>query len=136
MVNANNQRFPTDISQLQSYFNPPLDPAIPQRYAVMPSSTVPNVSMGGDWMVTQKAAVDGDYDTRFVIGPNGYGSTGPGGFEPLPQQDTLSTIYQSYVTANNGQKPTDPSQLLPYATTPEQQAALQKAIQMKNAEGN
>jgi hypothetical protein len=39
---------------------------------------------------------------------------------------------QAYEAANNGTPPSDPSQLQPYATTPAQQAALQKAIGMKS----
>jgi RNA polymerase sigma factor (sigma-70 family) len=77
---ANNNQFPTDITQLQPFFNPPIDPAILQRYEVAPASTVPNVTVGGDSIITQKAAVDDEYDGRTVIGPGGSGS-----LEPIPK---------------------------------------------------
>jgi RNA polymerase sigma factor (sigma-70 family) len=136
-MNANNQQFPTNLSQLQSYFNPPVDPAILQRYSVLPASTVPNVTMGGDWIITQTAAVDADYDSRVVIGPNGYGASGQGFLPPIESlMPIVNPVMKAYSAANNGGQPTDLSQLLPYATTPEQQAALQTIIRRKGAGGN
>jgi hypothetical protein len=40
----------------------------------------------------------------------------------------LAPVLKAYAAANNGLEPADASQLAPYATTPEQQTALQKAI--------
>jgi hypothetical protein len=134
---ANNNQFPTDIAQLQPFFNPPIDPAILQRYEVAPASTVPNVTMGGDWIITQKAAVDDEYDGRTVIGPGGTGSLGsPGAYDTFSLSTLMNPVMKSYMSANNGQQPTDPSQLIPYATNPVQQAALQKIIQSRTAGGN
>jgi hypothetical protein len=48
----------------------------------------------------------------------------------------MNPVMKSYMAANNGQQPTDPSQLLPYASTPAQQAALQKIIQARSGGGN
>jgi hypothetical protein len=39
---------------------------------------------------------------------------------------------KAYQAANNGQEPKNSSDLLPYLTTPEQQAAYQKLEQMRN----
>jgi len=134
---ANNNQFPTGIAQLQPFFNPPIDPAILQRYEVAPASTVPNVNMGGDWIITQKAAVDDEYDGRTVIGPGGTGSLGsPGAYDTVSLSTLMNPVMKSYMSANNGQQPTDPSQLIPYATNPVQQAALQKIIQSRTAGGN
>jgi hypothetical protein len=136
-MQANNGQFPTDISQLQSYFTSPVDDAILQRWEIAPASTVPNVGMG-DTMITEKAAVDDVVDTRIVVGPSGYGST-----EFLSSEigNTLKPVYEAYASANpNGlpiglnQQNSGPSILLPYATTPEQQAAVQKLIEQKALE--
>jgi hypothetical protein len=134
---ANNNQFPTDMNQLQSYFNPPVDPAILQRYEVAPASTAPNVKLGGDRIITPTAAVDDDYDTRPVIGPDGYGSNGaPGAYDPVPYSTLMVPVLNAYMAANNGLHPSDPSQLLPYATTQSQRAALQKVIQFKSGSGD
>jgi hypothetical protein len=75
--------------------------------------------------------VDDVYDTRFGIGPNGWGSTD---FLSSLTRDAMTAVNKAFQAANNGQWPTDVSQLLPYAVTPEQQAAVQKLIQRKALE--
>jgi hypothetical protein len=120
-LKANNGTFPTDLAQLQSYLKTPLDPAILQRFGIFPSEAVPNVGMGGDWIITQKTFADPDYDLHFVIGPNGHGTTS---YKQTPL-DTLMPALQAFSAANGGQTPTDPSQLQPYITTADQQTALQ-----------
>ena len=67
---ANNGQFPTDISQLQPYFDPPVDGSVLQRWEVAPHSAVPNVGVG-DMMITQVAAVDPEYDQRYAVGGTG-----------------------------------------------------------------
>ena len=130
---ANNGQFPSDINQLQPYFDPPVDNAILQRWEVAPMSTVPSVGVG-DTVITQIAAVDAEHDNRFAIGPNGSGSAGPQDWDPSSNPGViLKPAMQAYAAANNGQQPADPSQLAPYATTPEQQAALQRVMQQRAA---
>jgi hypothetical protein len=79
--------------------------------------------MGGDWIITQKGPIDAEYDAKFVIGPYGLGTTT---YNSLTSQSILAPVMSAYVSANPGKQPTDLTQLLPYATTPEQRAALQK----------
>jgi RNA polymerase sigma factor (sigma-70 family) len=134
---ANQGQFPTDLSQLQTYFNPPVDASVLQRWEVAPQSTVPNVGMG-DSMITQIAPVDADYDSRYVIGPNGFGTASAQAWDPaLSNAETVLTpALNAYMAANNGVTPADPSYLSPYITTPEQQAALQKVITIYNQQNN
>lgn len=126
---ANQGQFPASISQLQPYFNPPVDDSILQRWEVAPKSTVPSLGVG-DSIITQIAAVDADYDTRFGIGLNGSGSAGPQDWDApgTGPSALLTPAIKAYAAANNGLQPTDLSQLAPYLTTPEEQAALQLAI--------
>jgi hypothetical protein len=72
---ANNGQFPGNISQLQPYFNPPVDDSILQRWEVAPGGTVPSLSMG-DTIITQIAAVDSTYDSRYAVG-NGWAPPAP-----------------------------------------------------------
>jgi RNA polymerase sigma factor (sigma-70 family) len=126
---ANQGQFPTDISQLQPYFNPPVDDTILQRWEVAPKETVPSLGMG-DTIITQVAPVDADYDTRYGIGPHGSGSAGPQDWNPpgTGPAAVLMPAFNAFAAANNGMEPTDLTQLSPYLTTPEQQAALQLLI--------
>jgi hypothetical protein len=52
---------------------------------------------------------------------------------PPSEQITITPVLNAYKEANNGQYPKIPSDLLPYAKTPEQQAALQKVLQQYSA---
>ena len=94
-------------------------------YSILPATDVTNMGLtrrGSDWLIAEKAPVDVDYDTRFVIGANGYGRSD---FDA----DVLIPVVRAFQTANNGQQLGDPSQLLPHARTPEQQRALEKWMQ-------
>jgi hypothetical protein len=77
-LKANNGQFPTDLSQLQPYFDSPVDGAILQRYEIVPANTIPKAKeMSVSWLIVQKTRVDENdkNDQREVIGPNGYGSS-------------------------------------------------------------
>jgi hypothetical protein len=130
-LEANGQNLPADLSQFQTYFKSPVDDAVLQRWHIAPAETVKALQMGGDMIITQKVPVDDVYDTRFGIGPNGWGSTD---FLSSLTRDAMTAVNKAFQAANNGQWPTDVSQLLPYAVTPEQQAAVQKLIQRKALE--
>jgi hypothetical protein len=129
---ANGGQFPTDLAQLKTYFDSPADDAMLQRWQIVAANTVPKRVDGGNWVITQKAAVDAEFDRCFVIGLGGYNGTG---FFPSSGWlgDTLGTLREAYSAANKGQKYTEISQLLPYATTPEQKAALEIILKKSGA---
>jgi hypothetical protein len=128
-LQANNQQFPTDLSQLQSYFASPVDQDILDRWEITSPSTVPNVGVGSLGIITEKAAVDEIFDNRNVVGADGSGAVD---FLTTETESQLSQVMKVYMAANNGQQPVDVSEVLPYATTPEQKAAVQKMI-LKNS---
>ena len=128
----NSGQMPTDLAQLEPYFDSPVEDAILQRWEIAPAATVKSLGMGGDVIITQKAPVDDVFDTRYGIGPTGSGTTGFLSQEIAP---TMNPVWEAFRAAHNGQWPDDTSQLLPYATTPEQQAALQK-LMLKKSAGN
>jgi RNA polymerase sigma factor (sigma-70 family) len=131
-LQSSSGQMPTDLDQLQPCFDSPMDDAILQRWEIAPASTVQSLGMGGDVIITQKAPVDDVFDTRYGIGPNGFGSTD---FLPNEIFETMKPVFDAYRAAHNGQWQTEMSQLLPYATTPEQQTALQK-LMLKKSAGN
>jgi hypothetical protein len=129
---ANNGQFPTDLSQLQPYFPSPVEDAILDRWEIAPAKTVRTDNFG-DPIITQKAAVDEDWDPRYAVGLRGFASAGldtagHNGWGAVSPEYILQMVSKAYLAANNGQEPTDPSQILPHLTTPEQQAAYQKMM--------
>jgi RNA polymerase sigma factor (sigma-70 family) len=145
-LKANNDTFPNQLSQLQPffspYFQPPVDNTVLRRWEIVPT-TNGNAGFGGNWVITQKAAVDEDYDQRHWIGPNGHGGVGAGSFKLsqvmevaaytnlvkelyFDQRDAIAvaSALKAFSAANSGQQVTNSSQLVPYLTSPEQQASL------------
>jgi len=124
-IKNNGKQFPTGLDQLQPYFDSPLDDAILQRWEITSPKTVPSLGVGTDYIITQKQPVDDVFDTRYAVGANGFGSTD---FLSTETRNVMNPVYDAYRAAHNGEWPPHQSQLLPYATTPEQQTALQKLI--------
>lgn len=124
-LKANNKQFPADLSQLQPYFDSPVNDAILQRWEIASASTVKSLGLGGDVIITQKDAVDDVYDTRYGIGPNGSGSTD---FLSSKTRDILKPVNEAFQHANSGARPEDITELVPYASTPEQKLALEKML--------
>ena len=138
-------QLPADLLQIKSSFEPPIEDAILRRYDIVPATSLPSLAMQSreglptvtpqdleSWVITQKAPVDMENDSRVAVGPSvfGYGS-----FEQSEMTKALMPALKAFAAANNGSKPTEVSQLEPYATTPEQQAALQKYQKMYDEEG-
>ena len=128
-LKQNGDQFPSDLSQLKPFFDTAPDDAALQRYAIVPASSIPNMKMGGDWLITVKSPVDEEFDSQWALGPQGFGTSSYQGTQEL---NVLAPALKAYQAANNGHEPNNPADLLPYLTTPEQQAAFQKLEQMKN----
>jgi len=123
---SNNGQFPTDVAQLQSYFDSPMDAAILDRWMVAPGKTVPSVGVG-EIIITQKGpAIDEVFDSRRVLGSGG--GSGSADFLSPETVENLKPVYDAYRAAHNGKWQTDFTELQPYARTPEQHAALQRMI--------
>ncbi|MBC8097539.1 MAG: hypothetical protein H7Y43_17175 [Akkermansiaceae bacterium] len=134
-LDANNKQFPTDLSLLQPYFKAPVDDAILQRYAILPKEQMPNLGMGGKWIISPKSAVDEEFDSRVGIGPDGWGTAGSHAWnDPISSAiKTLDPVMKAYAAKNSGREPTKPAELLPYIETPEQRAAYDKALKFIEA---
>jgi hypothetical protein len=69
---ANAGQTPTDVSDLLPYLKQPMDDAIWQRYEIVRSTDlVTNLQGDGDWVITQKAPVNAQFDARQAYGPKG-----------------------------------------------------------------
>jgi hypothetical protein len=80
-VEVNNGQFPTDLSQLNPYFEAPIDDAILQRYEIVPTKSLVSslAELGGDWLITEKAPINKELDLRTAIGTNRCRNTMEGG---------------------------------------------------------
>ncbi len=124
-LEAHNSQPPTDLAQVQPYFEPPMDNAVLQRWKIAPASEVPTVHISEtDWIVTQSASpIDEEYDWRIVITPKADCGT---------RNDIvrlLDPAVAAFQTANDGKDYEKLSQLRPYVTTPEQRAALDRLLE-------
>jgi len=86
-VQANNGQFPTELSQLEPYFESPIDDAILQRYEIIPTNSVVAslATSGGDQLITEKAPINKELDLRTAIGTNSWRSSMEAGrWDPVP----------------------------------------------------
>jgi RNA polymerase sigma factor (sigma-70 family) len=66
---SNNGQLPTDLSQLKTYLDSPIDDAILQRYEIAAATNlVRELQAHGDWVITQKAPVNEALDMRQALG--------------------------------------------------------------------
>ena len=129
-MEVNNGAFPNELAELQPYLKDPVSQATLDNWQIIPASELRNLGMGGDKIITQKAAVDDVFDTRFGLGPHGHGSTD---FLSSTAGKTFDELRAAYEAVYPGRKPKDPSELIPFAKTPAQQTVLQKYLERKGA---
>ena len=128
-LEAHNSQAPTDLAQVEPYFEPPIDTAVLERWKIAPTSEFPHVRMGAsDWLVTQKALpIDEEYDSRMVIILTSSCFT---------SNDSVRLLFPAigaFRKANEGRDYQNLSQLIPYVTTPEQRAALDRLLENRSS---
>jgi RNA polymerase sigma factor (sigma-70 family) len=69
---TNEGRLPADLSQLKSYFDPPVDDGILQRYTLLHTGNLNDLSPT-EPLVAEKSPVDEEYDTMYLISLKGTG---------------------------------------------------------------
>jgi hypothetical protein len=136
-MGANNGQWPADLVQLKSYFNPPVEDDILQRWEIVPKTAFPGRDFAGDWVLTEKSPVDSEFDHRWTIDGPFSGGVGPYNYQPSEMQMELQTLkttlepaLKAYSAANGGKEPHDPYQLQPYVIDSTQQTALERIIQI------
>ena len=123
---ANPGRFPSELAQLQPYFDAPITAAMLDRWRIAPGTAVPMVGVG-ETIITQKLPpVDDVFDTLYVVGSGG--GQGATDFVSMETREVMQAVFEAYQAAHATGQPPDFVDLQPYATTPEQQAALQKLL--------
>ena len=122
-LQASGGMLPTDMLQLQPYFDAPVDPGLLGRYQIMQTGQVKN--LGNEYNVIAEIAppVDEEYDTRFQFGLNGRSSSSVN-----QAGDILEAAATAYANFNNGSLPRDASQLSPYLQKPVEAARIQEFL--------
>jgi hypothetical protein len=109
---ASNDQLPTDMAQIQPYFQTPVDNAVLQRYSLLRMGSLADV--GAQALVAETAPpVDTEYDTVHQISIGGIMAN-----NVHQTDDLVAAAAKAFAEANNGMLPHDPSQLTPYLQQP------------------
>jgi hypothetical protein len=114
-LQTSQNQFPNDISQLSPYFDPPVDPAMLQRYQLLnPGATDDPGAQGPDFFAGLKlsAVPDPAYDMAMEPALQGVRTYNLADY-------AAELAASAYRAANNGQPPQDASQLAPYFSDPD-----------------
>jgi RNA polymerase sigma factor (sigma-70 family) len=111
-VSAHDGKMPDEPQDLQPYLTPPLDPAVLARYEIAPSDFSWNLPWSGakeasTIVLREKDTVDPEYDNHMEF------SRTSGMFGPA-LAFAVRQAQRNYAAANQGQRATEPEQLLPY----------------------
>jgi RNA polymerase sigma factor (sigma-70 family) len=119
-ADANNGQLPTDLSQLNPYFQTPVDDATLQRYSLLQTGNLGDVPVGQAVFAEKAPPVDNEYDSAYEFTMNGLTSwdvNNPG--------DIIGRAAIGFAKAHGGLLPTDASQLAPYLKRPVDAATVQ-----------
>jgi len=117
---ANGNVLPSDLSQLKPYFDVPVTDAMLQRYQLLQTGTPDPTAT-----LVQEIAppVDDEYDSYHEISLNGAGGSGVNEIS-----SAVSAAARAFAKNNNGQRPTDSSQVMPYLQQPIDTSKIQKYL--------
>ena len=120
---GNGGMLPNDISELQAYFNPPIDPAMLKRYELVQNGSLEESRHDKPLISEIAPPVDDEYDTRydFEITGTRFRSVSKAG-------EALRAAAMAYANANNGLLPRDPTHLTPYLREPIAPERIQKFL--------
>jgi len=119
---ANGGMLPADWSQLQPYFERPVDESVFRRYSLLQTGRLSDVH-GGFLFAETAAPVDDDYDSYFEFGMNGTRSSSSN-----PANGAVEDAAEAFAQAHNGLLPSTPAQLTPYLKRAVDSAAVQRIL--------
>ncbi len=122
-VDQSDGMLPADLSQLQPYLNPPVDPAMLERYQLLQSGKLDDVGKNAMLIGEKAPSVDDEYDTQIQFSFNGTSSR-----TVSKINDMLEAAAAAYANVNNGLLPQDPSQIHGYLPAPVDPARVEKFL--------
>ena len=114
---------PSDWSQLKPYYETPLDDDIFQRYTLLQTGKLSDVSQNSYLFAEKASPVDDEYDYFYQFNMNGTQSRSIN-----PTSNVIEQAAVQFANANQGRLPTSPDQLEPYFTRPIDSAEVQKTL--------
>lgn len=106
---ANGDMLPSDISQLQSYFNPPVDEAVLKRYELTQTGKLSDLPRNQMLINEIAPRIDDEYDSHFDFSLNGTHSR-----TSTRTEDAVEAAMTAFANANGGLLPRSPEQLAAY----------------------
>ena len=127
-IDENSGQLPGSVSDLKPYFTDPVDDAMLDQYKMLFTGKMSDVK--GNFVLRDKQVVDPEFDNAWQIGPYAFGPDASGHENALikAQAEILQPAVDSFIKSNGGGAPLDLSQLKPFITTPEQQAAYDELV--------
>jgi len=120
---ANGDMLPTDITQLQPYFDQPVDAAALQRYQIAQSGKLADAGQNKILIKEIAPRVDDDYDNHYEFSLNGTSSNSGSKIG-----DAMEEAATAYANANDGLLPKTPEQLASYLQQQIDPARMQKFL--------
>lgn len=115
---ANGGTLPADSRQLASFFDPPIAPAMLDRYKMTAQGRFSELSgPQRNAIIEQRSPLDWENDFVWRIGTNGE-------FPAPAVGEAAKEAIKAFTTANHGTPPTEAAQLLPYLRAPIDPAKL------------
>jgi predicted DNA-binding protein (UPF0251 family) len=119
---ANGDLLPSDLSQLQPYFNQPVDDSLLKRYQLIQSGKLSDLK--SKMLVSEIAPrVDEEYDSHFEFSLNGISSR-----TSSLAEDSIETAITAYANANGGILPKTTEQVAAYLHQPVDPTRVQKFL--------
>jgi hypothetical protein len=120
---ANDGLLPDQPNQLLPFFDPPVEAELVERYQMLQTGKLSDLSEGnaGMRLMMPKLPTDIEYDTLWSFGING-------GVVMNAMSYNVSEARREFTKANNGQKATTAEQLLPFLKWPVDAVALEKYL--------
>jgi len=119
----NSGMLPADLSQLQPYLDPQVDPALLERYQLLQSGKLSDVGRNAMLLAEKAPPVDDEYDTRIEFSMNGTSSRTVNRID-----DMLEAAATAYANANNGLLPQEASQIGGYLSGPVEPARVKNFL--------
>ncbi|HVU27700.1 MAG TPA: sigma-70 family RNA polymerase sigma factor [Verrucomicrobiae bacterium] len=116
---ANDDILPSDLSQLKSYFDVPVTDEMLQRYELLQTGKPDNSAD----LVKLVVYADTDYDSNHGMSINGAWG---GRFNQV--SGAVQKAAEAFAKDNNGQMPSESSQIIPYLKTPIDTVTVQKYL--------
>ena len=119
---------PAQIDELLPYFEPAIDPAILQRYEILPTDERTSIVRSGsteihfNYLIGEKSPVDLEFDHLRRLGVSASGFTSA-------LEVAARRAVADYTQTHNGQPPSDPAQLLPLLSQPVNPEKLREFMQ-------